>query len=198
MQNQPGNVRFAGRSARTHSLWITAGQPAALGPGVRGLIHAARRCPKAEVRLVAINFQLVIDCTDPDRFSRFWAAALRYELEPPPAGFATWDEYWRDVGVPEEDLGIGADCIIDPSGASPRIWFQVVPEPKTLKNRLHLDICVGGGRAVPLATRKQRVDAEARRLTGLGATMAANLAKDGLDHYGIAMKDPEGNEFDIN
>ena len=127
-----------------------------------------------------------------------WAAALRYELEPPPAGFATWDEYWRDVGVPEEDLGIGADCIIDPSGAGPRIWFQVVPEPKTLKNRLHLDICVGGGRAVPLATRKQRVDAKARRLTGLGATMAANLAEDGLDHYGIAMKDPEGNEFDIN
>jgi len=163
-----------------------------------GLMHAAGRYPKAEVRLVAINFQLVIDCTDPDRLSRFWAAALRYELAPPPAGFATWDEYWRDVGVPEEDLGIGADCIIDPSGASPRIWFQVVPEPKTLKNRLHLDICVGGGRAVPLATRKQRVDAEARRLTGLGATMAANLAKDGLDHYGIAMKDPEGNEFDIN
>ena len=52
---------------------------------------------------VAVSFQLVIDCTDPERLSRFWAAALSYELEPPPDGFATWDDYWRDVGVPEED-----------------------------------------------------------------------------------------------
>lgn len=43
-----------------------------------------------------------------NQLSRFWAAALKYELEPPPAGFATRDDYWRDVGVPEEDLGIGA------------------------------------------------------------------------------------------
>ena len=147
---------------------------------------------------MAIGFQLVIDCTGPDRLSRFWAAALRYELEPPPAGFATWDEYWRDVGVPEEELGVGADCIIDPGGGGPRIWFQVVPEPKLVKNRLHLDICVGGGRAVPIATRRQRIDAEARRLTGLGATMVKVLQQEGLDHYGVAMKDPEGNEFDIN
>jgi len=67
-----------------------------------------------------------------------------------------------------------------------------------VKNRLHLDICAGGGRAVPIATRKQRVDAEARRLTGLGATMLRVLEEEGLDHYGVAMTDPEGNEFDIN
>jgi hypothetical protein len=84
----------------------------------------------AEVRPVAINFQLVIDCTDPERLSRFWAAALGYEPEPPPAGFTTWDEYWRDVGVPEEELGFGVDRIIDPGGVGPRIWFQVVPEGK--------------------------------------------------------------------
>ena len=102
---------------------------------------------------MAVNFQLVMDCIDPDRVSRFWAAALRYELEPPPEGFATWDDYWRDVGVPDEDLGIGADCIIDPGGAGPRIWFQVVPDSKTVKNRLHLDIHASGGRAVPIATR---------------------------------------------
>jgi hypothetical protein len=147
---------------------------------------------------MAINFQLVIDCADPDRLSRFWATALGYELEPPPSGFATWDEYWRDVGVPEEDLGIGADCIVDPGRAGPRIWFQVVPEPKTVKNRLHLDIHASGGRAVPMATRKQRVDAEARRLAGLGATMVRVLETEGLDHYGVEMTDPEGNEFAIN
>jgi uncharacterized glyoxalase superfamily protein PhnB len=74
----------------------------------------------------------------------------------------------------------------------------MVPEPKTIKNRLHLDISVGGGRTVPIATRKQRVDAEARRLTGLGATMVKVLETEGLDHYAVAMTDPEGNEFDIN
>ena len=147
---------------------------------------------------MAVNFQLVMDCTDPERLSRFWAAALRYELEPPPEGFATWDDYWRDVGVPEEDLGIGADCIIDPGGAEPLIWFQVVPESKTVKNRLHLDVHASGGRAVPIATRKERVDAEARRLTDLGATTIRVLEEEGTGHYAVAMKDPEDNEFDIN
>jgi hypothetical protein len=147
---------------------------------------------------MAAGFQLVIDCTDPDRLARFWAGALRYQLEPPPAGFATWDDYWRDVGVSEDDLGIGADSIIDPDGRGPRIWFQVVPEPKIVKNRLHLDIHASGGRSVPIETRRQRVDAEARRLADLGATMVGVLEEEGLDHYGVAMKDPDGNEFDIN
>jgi hypothetical protein len=147
---------------------------------------------------MAVRYQLAIDCADPDLLARFWAAALGYEFEPPPAGFAAWDEYWRDVGVPEAELGIGEDRIIDPEGGGPRIWFQVVPESKTVKNRLHLDIHVGGGRAVPIATRRERVDAEARRLCDLGATMVGASSEEGLDHYGVAMKDPEGNEFDIN
>jgi hypothetical protein len=147
---------------------------------------------------MAVRYQLVIDCADPEPLARFWAAALGYELEPPPAGFAAWDDYWRDVGLPEAELGNGADCIIDPAGGGPRIWFQVVPDIKTVKNRLHLDVHVSGGRAIPLATRRQRVDAEARRLSELGATMVAVLADEGVDHYAVAMKDPEGNEFDIN
>jgi len=148
--------------------------------------------------MMAADFQLVIDCTDPDRLARFWAAALGYVLEPPPAGFATWDEYWRDVGVPEDDLGIGADCIVDPDGRGPRVWFQVVPERKSVKNRLHLDIHASGGRALPIETRRRRVDAEAGRLAGLGATLTGVLYEEGIDHYGVAMKDPEGNEFDVN
>jgi hypothetical protein len=144
------------------------------------------------------RFQLVIDCADPDRLARFWAAALGYELEPPPAGFPTWDDYYRDLGVPEEDLGIGADSISDPQGHGPRIWFQVVPETKAVKNRLHLDIHASGGRTVPIQARKQRVDAEASRLAGLGATITGIMYQEGLDHYAVAMTDPEGNEFDIN
>jgi hypothetical protein len=147
---------------------------------------------------MAVRYQLVIDCADPDRLARFWAAALNYEFEPPPDGFATWDDYWREVGVPEDELGIGVDCIVDPAGGGPRIWFQVVPDIKTFKNRLHLDVHAGGGRPVPLATRRERVDAEARRLCELGATIVAVNSQEGLDHYAVAMKDPEGNEFDIN
>jgi hypothetical protein len=128
---------------------------------------------------MAVRFQLVIGCTDPEPLARFWAAALGYELEPPPAGFATWDDYWRDVGVPEADLGIGADCIIDPAGGGPRIWFQVVPESKTIKNRLHLDVHASGGRAVSIETRRQRVDAEARRLSDLGGTIVRVLSEEG-------------------
>ena len=65
---------------------------------------------------MASSFQLVFDCADPEPLARFWAAALGYELEPPPAGFGSWDEYWRDVGVPEDELRIDADRIIDPAG----------------------------------------------------------------------------------
>ena len=144
------------------------------------------------------RFSLTVDCADPDRLARFWAAALGYELEPPPAGFPTWDDYYRDLGVPEEDLGIGADSISDPQGHGPRIWFQVVPETKAVKNRLHLDIHASGGRTVPIQARKQRVDAEASRLAGLGAAITGIMYQEGLDHYGVAMTDPEGNEFDIN
>jgi hypothetical protein len=146
---------------------------------------------------MAVRYQLVIDCAEPEPLARFWAAALHYELEPPPEGFATWDDYWRDFGLPEEDLALGQDCIIDPQGGGPRIWFQVVPEGKTIKNRFHLDVMVGGGRSVPLETRRARVDAEVSRLAGLGATLIGPVDSGDLDHYGVGMRDPEGNEFDV-
>ena len=76
------------------------------------------------------------------------------------------------------------------------------------KNRFHFDVRASGGSSVvgskvPLATRRERVDAEARRLADLGATITGVLgAEDGgceeLDHYAMGMRDPEGNEFDIN
>lgn len=147
---------------------------------------------------MAVGYQLVIDCSNPDLLARFWAAALGYELEPPPDGFASWDDYWRDMGLPEEDLGVGEDRIYDPNGGGPRIWFQVVPERKTIKNRMHFDIHAGGGRDVALSTRRERVDAEVRRLTELGATAIDVFQDDGVDHYAVAMTDPEGNEFDVN
>ena len=148
---------------------------------------------------MAIGYQLVIDCADPDRLAHFWAAALGYQLAPPPAGFSTWNDYYRDVGVPEEELSDGADRISDPNGQGPSIWFHAVTESKVVKNRLHIDIHASGERADPIELRKQRVDAEARRLVDLGASTVGALMPDGvLDHYAVGMKDPEGNEFDIN
>ncbi|MCI4353338.1 MAG: VOC family protein [Thermoplasmata archaeon] len=147
---------------------------------------------------MAAKFQVVIDCKDPARMTRFWASALGYEIEPPPKGFASWEDYWRDAGVPEDELGSGPDRLIDPSGDGPRIWFQQVDDAKTVKNRIHFDLGVGGGRNLPLEVRKQRVEAEAERLTRLGATRLQVLFEEGIDHYAVAMLDPEGNEFDIN
>jgi Glyoxalase-like domain len=161
---------------------------------------------------MTVRFQLVIDCENPEPLARFWAAALGYVLEPAPEGFATWDDWRRDIGLPDDELGIGTDSIIDPLGDGPRIWFHVVPGAKVVKNRLHLDIHastpdIHGGadgsypgrvREIPFEVRKQRVDAAARRLAELGATITGALTADGLDHYAVGMKDPEGNEFDIN
>jgi hypothetical protein len=153
---------------------------------------------------MATPFQLVIDCKDPELLARFWAGALGYVLEPPPEGFATWDDFRRSIGLPDEYLGIGADSVIDPDGEGPRIWFRAEEEAKMVKNRFHIDIHVSGGRSViegrsvPLATRRERVDAEARRLVDLGATLTVVMSEDGMDHYAVGMKDPEGNEFDIN
>jgi hypothetical protein len=137
---------------------------------------------------MAVRYQLVVDCADPELMVRFWAAALGYEVEPPPPGFATWDDWRRDIGLPESYLGISADSIIDPAGGG----------PKTVKNRLHLDIHASGGRDLPLEARRQQVDAEARRLCDLGATQTVVMATEGMDHYAVGMRDPEGNEFDIN
>ena len=145
---------------------------------------------------MATRFQVSIDCADPGRLARFWAEALGYVVPDPPAGHATWTSFWRSVGVPEEELGDDApDRVDDPEGVGPRLRFQQVPEAKVVKNRLHFDLMVGGGREVPLATRKLRVAAEVERLTAVGATSVRVLEREGLDHFAVLMQDPEGNEF---
>ncbi|MGX1749945.1 VOC family protein [Glutamicibacter protophormiae] len=148
-----------------------------------------------------MTIQLTIDCANPQLMVDFWGEALGYVPEPPPAGHASWRAYWQDMGVPEEELPPGAgdlpESIIDPDGRGPRIWFQQVPEPKTLKNRWHFDLKVGGGQGVPMATRVARVGAAAERLTARGALILAIHNEPAMGHYAIAMQDPEGNEFDV-
>src|SRR3954470_23874828 len=138
-------------------------------------------------------FQLTIDCADPDRLVAFWGRALGYVPAPTPAGFDSWQAWYRSAGVPEEEIGPGADRLADPAGHGPAIWFQQVPEPKTVKNRLHLDILAGGGRGVPVGERRRRVDAKVGELLAAGAARLRELSS--ADHYAWVMSDPEGNEF---
>ncbi|HEY0637404.1 MAG TPA: VOC family protein [Pseudonocardiaceae bacterium] len=146
-----------------------------------------------------MELQLTFDCADPRGMVVFWAEALGYVPEPPPGGAATWREYWLDMGVPPEELPGGAgetpESLVDPAGVGPRVWFQQVPEGKTAKNRLHLDLKVGGGRTVPLATRTERVRAKVDRLTALGATVLRVMDEPGMSYYAVVLQDPEGNEF---
>jgi hypothetical protein len=146
---------------------------------------------------MAAEFQLVIDCADAGLLALFWAAALRYELAPPPVGFDTWNDFYRQLGIPDEDRPADVDRITDPDSRGPAIWFHEVPEPKVVKNRLHLDIHASGNWKDPLETRTQRVNTEATRLEALGATITGPF-EEALDHYAVGMKDPENNEFDIN
>ena len=151
---------------------------------------------------MATRLQLTVDCADPARLVRFWTEAIGYVPEPPPGGAATWVEHWRSIGVPEAELDEiddgGTSSIVDPGGVGPRIWFQPVPEPKVVKNRLHLDLGVSGGRTEPLAVRRDRVDREVERLLALGASTVRVLAEPGLDHYAVTLADPEGNEFCVH
>jgi hypothetical protein len=148
---------------------------------------------------MATTWQLTIDCDDSSRLVAFWCEALGYVPEPAPPGWASWLDYWRAGGIPEEEL-VGAEkgsgAIVDPEGLRPRIWFQEVPEPKAGKNRLHVDLRHTPGReAMPYAARRASVDAEVGRLVGLGATVAYTNAPEGADYYAVTLRDPEGNEF---
>jgi len=67
------------------------------------------------------------------------------------------------------------------------------PEPKSVKNRVHLDINVGGGRDTPMDERKARVNSEVERVVGLGATKIEEHSDQ--DEYWVVMQDVEGNEF---
>lgn len=143
---------------------------------------------------MATGIQVVLDCADPERMATFWKEALHYIEQSPPEGFDSWHHWLRDAGIPA-DRWNDANAVIDPDGVGPRLFFQRVPEHKTVKNRLHLDLNVGGDRRAPLEERKVRVDTEVQRLVTLGA--ARVRAFDERGQHWVAMRDPEGNEFDV-
>jgi hypothetical protein len=123
---------------------------------------------------VATQLQVVIDAARPAAVADFWAAALGYVVQPPPPGHDSWPAFLRELGVPE-DQWESRSAVVDPDGHGPRIYIQQVPEPKTVKNRVHLDV-VG----------------DAAALQAAGATLLRGRdAEIGWD----VLADPEGNEF---
>jgi Glyoxalase-like domain len=142
---------------------------------------------------MAKTIQITFDAADPRGLAEFWAAALGYEIEAPPEGFGTWDEALTAFGVPEA-LWNSRSAIVDPDGVGPRIFIQQVPEPKTAKNRLHLDVRAAVG--LHGDKRMSALEAECERLVARGATKLYRIEPNPpLENGFITMADPEGNEF---
>jgi hypothetical protein len=124
---------------------------------------------------MATHWTLGCDAADPQRLAAFWARALGYVSEP---------------GYDEPD---GAS-IIDPEGQGPAIGWLKVPEGKTAKNRVHIDIRVAGKPPWDMDKREVLIRAKTADLVSAGAVVVREEAWDGqLSH--IVMLDPEGNEF---
>jgi hypothetical protein len=144
-----------------------------------------------------ISFQVVADAGFPHALARFWADALCWKLEDNAAliqsaldaGHATGDDvvefegrkFWKTIAAirhPDDPYHP-----VRGSGLGRRVLFQYVPEPKSAKNRWHLDLNVG----------RERIDAEVSRLRDLGATVSYQVDEPGAFH--TTMADPEGNAF---
>ena len=142
------------------------------------------------MKQVVKQVQVTFDCADPRRVAEFWKAALGYVDPPVPPEFASWDDF--DASLPAELQGSASACQ-DPDGIGPRLYFQRVPEPKTVKNRLHLDVRVGTG--LTGDARVAALETEATRLEALGARKLHLLAANAGNEACLVMQDVEGNEF---
>lgn len=126
---------------------------------------------------------------DPHRLSLFWAGVFGY----PPA---EWDEPLKSellaAGLTEEDLA-KRGVAEDPDGVGPRLYFHHAVEPKSGRNRLHLDISATPGR-VPSP---DELEAEKDRLVALGAEVVRLVDQTWGEWPELyyQLRDPEGNEF---
>jgi hypothetical protein len=119
---------------------------------------------------------VVFDCHRPSALARFWAGALDgYDIAP-------YDddeiERLRSIGI--DDIEDDPNVLVEAPGAEPRFFFQLVPESKTVKNRVHLDLLCDD------------VETETARLVALGARV---LTTTGPSAGWVVLADPEGNEF---
>lgn len=114
-------------------------------------------------------------------------------LPPGADPLAAWEDFFARVGIPAEQRNTRS-AIEDPEGHGPRVFFQLVPEDKIAKNRVHLDV-----RAAPGLQGEERMAAlevECDRLVCLGAKRVRRYEPDPPMSAGhLVMTDPEGNEF---
>lgn len=136
--------------------------------------------------------QITVDCADPAGLSDFWAKVLGYRHDDPPEGFGSWEQALDAWGVPE-DRRNSSNAVHDPDGTGPRLFFQQVPEAKSAKNRVHLDVRAAPG--LEGAERMSALEAECERLVALGASRQERFEPDATSNGFIVMADPEGNEF---
>jgi Glyoxalase-like domain len=141
---------------------------------------------------MATRLQVTFDAADPAALAAFWGELIGYVEQDPPEGFDSWEAWAVANDVPRERWGDYA-ARVDPDGAGPRLYFQRVPEPKTAKNRMHLDLAVSGGRGTPPEEARGNVAAAVERAVAAGATKLREVDEDG--EFWVVLQDPEGNEF---
>jgi catechol 2,3-dioxygenase-like lactoylglutathione lyase family enzyme len=143
------------------------------------------------VASMARRIQITFDAADPHTLARWWVSLLGYQLA---------DSHERVARLLADGLVTESDVVriegrlfladfvaaTDPENTGPRLFFQRVPEPKTAKNRLHLDVSVDAA----------QLDREVERLRAAGATLVGYNEYPG--HRAALMRDPEGNEFDLH
>lgn len=113
---------------------------------------------------------VTFDCDDTLAVAHFWSEALDRPIDPDPMPF------FATIGVTDETRG-----------DAPNFFFIKVPEPKSVKNRCHVDLAVAAG---------EDPEAEIKRLVDLGAERVAD--KEEWGHSWAVMQDPEGNEFCVS
>jgi hypothetical protein len=119
---------------------------------------------------------IVIDCDKLAPLARFWAVALGYTVRP----YDDEDVQWlREAGI--DDIEDDPSVVIGPPGDGPTVWFNRVPEPKSTKNRVHIDINLQSVKEID-------------RLLELGVRILRPLGAVENEPW-VILADPEGNEF---
>jgi hypothetical protein len=141
---------------------------------------------------MAFDFQVTIDSAAPHELADWWAETLGWQVEPQDEAFIR--RMVQQGAASEEDTTehrgalvwkVGA-ALTSPDPGRPRVLFQLVPEAKTVKNRVHLDVRVGAdGR-----------EAEVARLLERGATELWRASQGPYEW--VTLADPEGNEFCVS
>jgi hypothetical protein len=138
---------------------------------------------------MAFDFQVTIDSAAPHELADWWAETLGWQVEPQDEAFirrmvqqgaASADDTTEHRGALVWKVGA---ALTSPDPGRPRVLFQLVPDAKSVKNRVHLDVRVGADRR----------EAEVARLLGRGASELWRGAQGPFEW--VTLADPEGNEF---